>query len=268
MTQDPRTVLVVEDDWSTLTFLADNLTADGYEVHAAETAAEAVRIAETKYPDIALVDLELPDLDGLKLIARIRAADGIASRANPHLPVIIVSGRTDELDRLRGFERGADDYVVKPFSYPELRLRMRVVLQRSEHRTGQGRMRVGALEVDPVSREVRLRGRRLGLSAKEFALVRTLAADPTRVFSKDELLRSIWGFRNLGTSRTLDSHACRLRRKLGAEGDSFVVNVWGIGYRLVDGPDADAEPTAVAALASDPASALSPSPDVTRRAHR
>jgi DNA-binding response OmpR family regulator len=87
-----------------------------------------------------------------------------------------------------------------------------------------------------VAREVRLRGRRVDLSQKEFALLQALAADPTRVFTKEELLRDVWGFRSLGTTRTLDSHACRLRQKLGGEGDRFVVNVWGVGYRLVDGP--------------------------------
>ena len=248
MTPDAHTVLVVEDDPSTLMFLADNLTADGYEVLAAETARDALRLVETCYPDLALLDIELPDMDGLKLLARVREADGIASRANPHMPVIVVSGRAGELDRLRGFERGADDYVVKPFSYPELRMRMRVVLRRNELASGRGRMRVGALEVDPAGREVRLRGRRIAVSAKEFALVRALAGDPTRVFSKEELLRAIWGFRTFGNSRTLDSHACRLRRKLAVDGDAFVVNVWGVGYRLVDaaaGPDEDLEGDAV-----------------------
>jgi DNA-binding response OmpR family regulator len=95
---------------------------------------------------------------------------------------------------------------------------------------------VGELELDPASREVRLRGERLSLSQKEFALLKALGAEPTRVFTKEELLRDVWGFRSMGTTRTLDSHACRLRHKLGVQGDRFVVNVWGVGYRLVDGP--------------------------------
>jgi DNA-binding response OmpR family regulator len=110
------------------------------------------------------------------------------------------------------------------------------VLRRTRERNGHGRLRVGDLELDPVAREVRLRGRRIDLSQKEFALLRALAADPTRVLTKEELLRDVWGFRSLGTTRTLDSHACRLRQKLGGDGDRFVVNVWGVGYRLVDGP--------------------------------
>jgi DNA-binding response OmpR family regulator len=140
------------------------------------------------------------------------------------------------VDRLRGFERGADDFVIKPFSYAELRWRIVAVLRRTSERRGRGRLRVGALELDPTAREVRLRGRPVPLSQKEFALLRALAAEPTRVWTKAELLRDVWGFRSLGTTRTLDSHACRLRHKLAAHGDRFVINVWGVGYRLVDGP--------------------------------
>ena len=165
-----------------------------------------------------------------------READGVASRLDPTLPLIVLSGRCAEVDRVRGFERGADDFVAKPFAYLELRLRIAAVLRRTRQRRGQGRLRVGELELDPASREVRLRGRRVDLSQKEFALLRALAVEPCRVLTKEELLRDVWGFRSLGTTRTLDSHACRLRHKLGAFGDRFVVNVWGVGYRLVDGP--------------------------------
>ena len=160
----------------------------------------------------------------------------MASRLDPSLPLVIVSGRTGELDRVRGFERGADDYVSKPFSYGELRLRIAAVLRRAHGRRQRGRLQVGDLVVDPAAREARLRGARIDLSAKEFALLCALASAPTHVFTKEQLLREVWGFRSLGTTRTLDSHACRLRQKLSRSGDRFVVNVWGIGYRLVDGP--------------------------------
>jgi len=123
----------------------------------------------------------------------------------------------------------------KPFSYGELRGRLAALLRRTQQPRGLGRLRIGGLEVDPPSREVRLHGERVGLSQKEFALLRVLASDPTRVFAKEELLRTVWGFRAVGTTRTLDSHACRLRLKLSARGDRFVINVWGVGYRLVDG---------------------------------
>ncbi|MEA2255861.1 MAG: two-component system, OmpR family, sensor kinase [Solirubrobacteraceae bacterium] len=145
---------------------------------------------------------------------------------------------------------------------------MRALLRRAELRRRPGRMRVGDLEVDAAARIVRLRGAPIELSQKEFALVRSLASDPTRVFTKEELLRTIWGFRTLGSTRTLDSHACRLRHKLGRFGDRFVVNVWGVGYRLVDGPisaldlrpeEPPAQPP-VPALPLAPAAAAAPAP--------
>jgi DNA-binding response OmpR family regulator len=236
MTDDASTILLVEDDPSTRTFLADNLLADGYDVLAADCARDGLRLLESKYPDLAIVDVGLPDGSGLELVERVRAADGVASRIDPATPLVVLSGRCGELDRLRGFERGADDYVVKPFSYGELRARVAALLRRTQRRPGMGRLRVGTLELDPPSREVLIRGEQVELSQKEFALLRALAAEPTRVFTKEELLRGVWGFRSLGATRTLDSHACRLRAKLGRHGDRYVINVWGVGYRLVDGP--------------------------------
>ncbi len=235
---ETTTLLLVEDDHGLRTFLADNLTADGYDVLLADTVHDAVRLLEYNQPDLAVVDVGLPDGSGLELVARVRAADGIASRLDPGLPLVVLTGRAGELDRVRGFERGADDYLTKPVSYPELRARVTAILRRMQPRVALGRLRVGDLEVDPASREVRLRGRRIDLSQKEFALLRALAGSPTRVYTKEELLRDVWGFRSLGATRTLDSHACRLRQKLGTGGDKFVVNVWGVGYRLVDGPEA------------------------------
>ena len=235
MSDDASTILLVEDDAATRTFLADNLLADGYDLVTADCLRDGLRLFEHKFPDLAIVDVGLPDGSGLELITRVREADGL-SRLDPSLPLMVLSGRAGELDRLRAFERGVDEYVVKPFSYAELRHRIAAVLRRTHGRRLGGRLRVGDLSLDPASREVRLRGHRIALSQKEFALLRALAAEPTRVHTKEELLRDVWGYRSLGTTRTLDSHACRLRRKLGAHGDSFVVNVWGVGYRLVDGP--------------------------------
>jgi DNA-binding response OmpR family regulator len=235
MTRDePATILVVEDDAATRTFLADNLTADGYELLVADTAAEALRLLETKFPDIALIDLGLPDASGYDVLRRVRQADGVVSRIDPATPLVLLTGRDGELDRVRGFERGADDYICKPFSYPELRGRIAALLRRARQRRRGGRLRIGGLEIDPSARTAHLRGAPVDLSQKEFALLRLLATEPVRVFTKDELLRQIWGYRHMGTTRTLDSHACRLRRKLAVHGDTFVVNVWGVGYRLVD----------------------------------
>jgi DNA-binding response OmpR family regulator len=235
MSVETATLLLLEDDPLIRTFLADNLTADGYELVVTSTLEDALRELEFKRPDLAIVDLKLPDGSGLELVRRVRAADGVG-RLDPSLPLLMLSGSGSDLDRIRGFERGLDDYVVKPFSYPELRLRIAAVLRRSQVRMQRGLLRVGELEIDPAGRVTMLRGRRVQLAAKEFALLRTLASSPTRVFTKDELLRDVWGFRARGSTRTLDSHACRLRSKLGVDGDQFVVNVWGVGYRLVDGP--------------------------------
>jgi DNA-binding response OmpR family regulator len=236
MTDDASTILLVEDDGATRTFLADNLSADGYEILVADCASIGLSLLERKFPDLALVDVGLPDGSGFDLLRRVRSADGVASRVNPDMPLMVISGRATELDRVRGFDRGADDYVCKPFSYPELRGRVAALLRRSDRRTSRGRLRAGPLEVDPPSREVTLHGERVALSQKEFALLRTLVSEPSRVFTKEELLRTIWGYRSIGSTRTLDSHACRLRHKLGARGDRFVINVWGVGYRLVDAP--------------------------------
>src|SRR4051812_7481431 len=114
MTEAPPTILVVEDDRATRTFLADNLTADGYELLVADSAREAMRLLETKFPDLALVDVGLPDASGLELLRQVRSADGVVSRVDPAMPFVLITGRDGELDRVRGFDRGADDYVCKP----------------------------------------------------------------------------------------------------------------------------------------------------------
>jgi DNA-binding response OmpR family regulator len=237
MTHDtPATILVAEDDATTRTFLADELTADGSELLVVDCASEALRALETKYPDVAILDVGLPDGSGLDVVRRVRAADGIASRIDAETPILMLSGRAGETDRIRAFEAGADDFVAKPFSYPELRWRVDALLRRSERRRRAGRVRVGALELDPASRSVCVAGAPVVLTQTEFALLRVLAAAPTTVHTKDELLRSVWGFQGRSSTRTLDSHACRLRQKLGVRGDEFVRNVWGVGYRLVDDP--------------------------------
>ena len=235
MNDDASTILLVEDDDATRTYLADNLTADGYDLVVADTVREGARLIETKYPDLCVVDVGLPDGSGLDLLATVRDADGLASRVDPFTPMIVLSGRADDVDRVRGIERGADDYVAKPFVYNELRHRVAALLRRAHARRGCSRLRVGPLEIVPDAREVRVHGERVELSQKEYALLRALADDPLRVCTKEDLLRSIWGFQSRGRTRTLDSHACRLRAKLGAHGGRWVVNVWGVGYKLLDG---------------------------------
>ncbi len=227
------TVVVCEDDEATRELLCDHLTADRYQALPAEGASDALRLCHFKAPDLLLLDLLLPDAPGLDVLREIRSTEGSTGRFDPDLPVIVVSGRGSETDRVRGFAEGADDYVVKPFHYVELEARVRAVLRRREGRR-EGPRRVGELVIDPSTREVRVGGRRVELANKEFALLRALAAEPTRVFTKQELLRDVWDFRSMGRTRTLDSHASRLRRKLDPEAGRFVVNCWGVGYRLIE----------------------------------
>ena len=231
MDREPPQILIVEDDERTAAFLADNLRADGFAVAAATEAGEAVRQIEVRAPALVLLDVTLENgSSGLTVLDRIRSADGLGSRIDPGTPVIVLTGRGGEQDRVRGLARGADDYVVKPFFYSELIARIRAVLRRCEARRGEGVLRVGELTVDPEERVVRLRGEPVALSNKEFALLHALACQPTRVFPKGELLRDVWGYLSAGTSRTVDAHACRLRRKLGGR---YVLSVRGVGYRLV-----------------------------------
>ncbi|MCK9249161.1 MAG: response regulator transcription factor [Solirubrobacteraceae bacterium] len=238
------TLLVVEDDPITRLFLAENLSVDGWDVVEASSLQDALRLVEQVAPQLVLTDLTLPDGSGLDLVAYVRAADGIAARVDPDTPILVLSGLDGELDRLRGFERGCDDYLVKPFSYPELRLRITALLRRARQRPREGRIRIGELTIDPVRRVVAVGGAPVDLTQKEYAVLQCLAREPTRVFTKRELLRTIWGYRGEhDITRTIDSHACRLRRKLAVGGHAFVVNVWGVGYRLVDAsPDASPAP--------------------------
>jgi DNA-binding response OmpR family regulator len=231
---EPRSVLVVEDDDLTRAFLLDNLAADGFKVAGASGAGEALRAIEVRQPALVVLDLGLEDGSGLVLLDRVRASDGLATRIDPDLPVIVLTGRSGDADRVRSFARGADDHLNKPFLYAELLARVRAVLRRADGRRVQGVMRVGELTIDPATRAVRLAGRRVELSAKEFALLHRLAEEPTRVYRKNELLRDVWGYLSIGNTRTLDAHACRLRKKLRGAGRPWVVNVRGVGYKLTE----------------------------------
>ena len=227
-------MLVVEDDAATAEFLLDNLRADGYRAASASGVGEGLRAIEVRQPDLVLLDLMLEDGNGLELLDRVRSADGLASRLDPDLPVIVLSGRGGETDRVRGFGRGCDDYVGKPFSYPELHARIRAVLRRAADRSRRGVIRVGSLVIDPITRRVQLDGKPVHLSAKEFSLLHALASDPTAVFPKEQLLRDVWGYLAMGNTRTLDAHACRLRKKLAGSARPYVLNLRGVGYRLTE----------------------------------
>jgi DNA-binding response OmpR family regulator len=220
-------LLIVEDDETISEFLVDNLRQDGHAVTTVMTASDAIAVLRRGAPEIALVDVSLPDGSGLEVVRMIRSGEAGA----PDVGVIMVSGRGTEQDRVRAFERGVDDYVVKPFSYPELLLRTAALESRIRGRVGSV-LQVGPLTVDLAARSATVAGVLLRLPAKEYELLAVLARDPHKVHMKEDLMERIWGYRNSGT-RTLDSHASRLRRRLVAVADGpWVINNWSVGYSL------------------------------------
>ncbi len=235
-TIERHTILVITGDPERGDFLTDQLEADGFDVVIADDVAMGGRALQRAFPDLVIVDARLPDGAGVHIVTSIRAADASYSRVDPATPVLLLAENQLPLDRIRALDRGADDAMALPLDYPELVARVRALLRRAAWRGRKGMVRIGPLQVDPVSRDVRIGDAPIELSQKEFLLLQVLASEPTRVFSKEELLRAVWGMRPAGRTRTLDSHACRLRQKLRAQGVRFVVNVWGVGYRLVDGP--------------------------------
>ena len=235
MTDNRSTVIVADADQHTLEFLAAQLTADGYDVLGARSPVEVSARATRRTPALLLLgDFERHG-ESIGLLRELRAGDGRHGQLDPALPVVTVSADRGELAELRSFDAGADDHLTKPFSYAVLRARLSTVLRRVERPDRSVVRRVGALSIDRSTRDVRLRDRPIELSKMEFALLDALCEHPCRVYGKAELLRDVWGFRSPGRTRTVESHACRLRHKLSAvAGDRFVVNVWGVGYRLVD----------------------------------
>ena len=234
MTEPTHTILLAEEDPRSRLFLSEQLSADGYEVIEADTRAKALAILGTRQPDLMLADV---NGETLSLIDAVREADGLASRIDPGTPMLVLTARAEELARVRYLERGSDDVLAKPYSYTELRARVRALLRRTQL-TANGRvLRVGALRIDFAAREAWLDGARLELTAKEYELLRCLASDPTRVFTRAQLLRDVWGYPSGSRSRTVDSHAARLRQKLDRPGEQrMVVNIWGVGWRLSDPP--------------------------------
>jgi DNA-binding response OmpR family regulator len=211
-------LLLAEPEPATRGFLERHLRQDGFDVVQA-LDGEALELLELARPDLVLA------ADSLAADLRRRATD---------VPIIVL-GRpdSDAVDRVRAFDGGCDDYVGRPFHYEELLARIRAVLRRVSPPAGD-RLQVGELKIDRAARRVTVAGEVVVLAAKEYELLVKLAAEPARVLTKEQLLREVWGFRSLGRTRTLDSHASRLRRKLAAAGGDFVRNVWGVGYSLTD----------------------------------
>jgi DNA-binding response OmpR family regulator len=224
-------LIVAEPEPDVRGFLERQLTSDGFDVFAATAAGETLALAERTQPDLVLVASELGGGAGLEVCRRLR--EGEPGRIWDRRVPVIVLGEPDAIDRVRAFNRGCDDYLDRPFAYEELVARIRAVLRRTtpEH---PELIQVGEMRIDRAARSVWVRGTRIGLSTKEYELVLRLASDPTRVFAKEELLREVWGYKSIGRTRTLDAHASRVRRKIGAVTDTpYVLNEWGVGYRLM-----------------------------------
>ncbi len=227
------TVLVVDDEPRIVEFLEENLRADDYSVLTAADGEQAIELLAKARPDVMLLDLVLPGMSGIDVCRHVRGGDVVNDPWNPDLPIIMLSAKAEHTDRVRGLSRGADDYVTKPFHYPELLARIAGLLKRANRVDDRHKLVVGELVVNTLSKQVTVGGVAVHLSVKEFQLLSTLAAEPERVFSKQELLEQVWGFKSPGRTRTLDSHASRLRQKLGSASDRpWIVNTWGHGYRV------------------------------------
>jgi DNA-binding response OmpR family regulator len=226
---------LAENESDAREYLTRQLTSDGFDVLAVASAREVFELAERAGPDLVLVESALPDSSGLEICRRLR--EGEPGRSwNRQIPLIMLGDAcSDAVDRARALERGCDDVVPRPFAYDELRARIRAVLRRALPSIPD-RLEAGMLIVDRSTRRVTVGGDPVTLAGREYELLVKLATEPGRVFTKEELLRDVWGFRSLGRTRTIDSHASRLRRKLNAangDGD-YVVNVWGVGYKLTE----------------------------------
>jgi DNA-binding response OmpR family regulator len=231
-----RALLLVEAEPGTREFLERHLASEGFEVVGAEAGGEALELLERARPDLVLVGA-LADAPALEVCSRLR--EGEPGRSwDRDVPVIVLGeARADAVDRVHAFARGCDDFVPRPFHYEELVARIHAVLRRT-HPSLRERLAAGPVAIDRATRRVTSHGSTVALAAKEYELLVKLATEPARVFTKEELLRDIWGYRSLGRTRTLDSHASRLRRKLAHAGaENCVLNVWGVGYRLLVEPE-------------------------------
>jgi DNA-binding response OmpR family regulator len=227
-------ILLVESDRHLGQAIAEQLVADGFGVELACTVEHARILASASTPRLAVLGWLDSPRGALALLEEIRNASGASGSWDRTLPAIVVGSRARELDTLRAFEAGADDYVARP-TYLELRARLRAILRRSAHVRDDGQLiELGQLAIDTGARSVTVDTRVVALRRMEFELLVHLAREPQRVFARDELLRSVWEYRSGGSTRTVDSHASRLRRKLDPEETRrWVISVWGVGYRLI-----------------------------------
>jgi DNA-binding response OmpR family regulator len=231
------TILLVAEDGGCRTFLATNLAQDGYRVLLAADTAGALAVLAVRRPVLIVADL---GRGSIALLDAVRGAEDPAGRADAGTPVIVLADWRDELARVRVFEHDGDDVITKPFLYAELRGLIRVVLGRSDGQRQRRIIRVGVLTMDLAAREVHVGEQDVRLTGTEFELLRVLASDPGRVFTKRELLRDVWRRDARNPTRTVDAHVARLRAKLAvaAKGKMLVRTVRGVGYQLVEIPQA------------------------------
>ncbi len=221
-------VLVVEDEPVVREVVVRYLRNAGYTTSEAADGLEAQRMLEAETPSLVILDVMLPGLDGLELCRWLRARDSV--------PIIMLTARGEEADRIVGLELGADDYVTKPFSPRELVARARSVLRRSDATSTSGeRLEVGDLTIDPSTREVTRDGTLLTLTPREFDLLWFIASNPRRVFSREQLMDNVWGYHEANDTGTITVHVRRLREKIERDPSSpeHIETVWGVGYRFV-----------------------------------
>jgi two-component system phosphate regulon response regulator PhoB len=222
-------ILLVDDEPDLLELLRVNLRQEGYEVESAEGGREALALLRRSPPDLVILDLMLPDISGTEICRQVRQDPKLAS-----LPIIMLTAKADELDRVVGLELGADDYVTKPFSPRELALRVRAVLRRNSSTYAPVRaLSHGRLTIDPERHRCGVDGEEVVLTAKEFELLRNLMERPGRVMSREQLLDAVWGSDVVVTTRTIDTHMKRLREKLGTASES-IETIRGVGYRFAE----------------------------------
>ena len=223
-----ESILVVEDEEDILDLISYNLKQAGFSVIAVESGEVALEVASEEKFSLVLLDLMLPGIDGLEVCRLLRAKP-----ETKNIPVLMLTARTEEVDRIVGLELGADDYLTKPFSPRELVLRVRAILRRAEvvESVSDETIRVGSLTIDPIEHRVQLLGEEIELTATEFRLLLTLAQRRGRVQSREELLNVVWGYEHSGYRRTVDTHLRRLRAKMGEAAD-YLETVRGVGYRF------------------------------------
>jgi len=222
-------VLIVDDERDLVRLLEFNLQQAGFETAAAYTGMEALEKVRQRVPDLVVLDLMLPDVPGNEVCRQIKA-----SPRTRHVPVLMLTARTDEVDRVVGFEVGADDFVTKPFSVRELVLRIRAILRRGSGADADpAREQVGPIRVDPEAHRAHVEGKEIALTALEFRLLTTFMSRVGRVQTREALLQDVWGVSSDLQTRTVDTHVKRLREKLGA-GRDLIETVRGIGYRMVE----------------------------------